>query len=255
MKTITDYASVIPTAEPFLFLGDSIGILLVHGFTGTPKEMRTMGEFFASQGHTVLGIRLPGHATHPEDMVRMRWRDWLQAVEDGYHMLHCSGRKVFIMGLSMGGILTLTAAARLPVQGVVAMSTPYYLSDDPRLPYIHYLAPFISKVPKGPNDWHDQGMMTEHVEYPDFPTRGIIQLCELLEVMRQSLSKITVPVLLMHSRQDGSLSPENMPRIYEALGTTDKSMFWLEESGHVVTRDLKREKVFNAALEFVRRLA
>ena len=255
MKTISDCTSVISTAEPFLFLGDQIGVLLVHGFTGTPKEMRTMGEFFAAQGHTVLGIRLPGHATRPDDMLRMRWVDWLQAVEDGYHLLHSAGRKVFIMGLSMGGILTLTASSRLPVQGAVAMSTPYSLPDDPRLPFLKYLAPFVPTVAKGPSDWHDQAMRLEQAEYPSNPTRAIVELRDLLEVMRQSLSKVTVPVLLVHSRQDGSVTPENMQRIYDALGSTDKSMFWLEHSGHVVTRDQERQRVFEAALAFVRRLA
>jgi len=255
MKNIASYASVIQTAEPFLFIGDAIGILLVHGFTGTPKEMRTMGEYFAAQGHTVLGIRLPGHATQPADLPHIHWVDWLQAVEDGYHLLHSAGRRVFIMGLSMGGILTLTAASRLPVNGAVAMSTPYSLPDDPRLPYIQYIAPFMPSLSKGPSDWHDQAMRLEQVEYPYNPTRAIVELRDLLEVMRQSLPKITAPVLLVHSRQDGSVSPENMQRIYESLGSKDKSMLWLEQSGHVVSRDQERERVFEAALAFVRRLA
>src|SRR4030042_6331366 len=111
MAKTTTCSHVIETAEPFLSLGDETGILLVHGFTGTPKEMRSMGEFFADQGKTVLGIRLPGHATQPEDMRGKRWQDWVQAVEDGYHLLRCAGRQVFVMGLSMGGILTLGTAA------------------------------------------------------------------------------------------------------------------------------------------------
>jgi carboxylesterase len=254
MAKIAAYTPIIPTAEPFLFIGDEIGILLVHGFTGAPKEMRTMGEYLAAHGKTVLGIRLPGHATQPADMPRVRWADWLHAVEDGYHLLHSAGRQVFIMGLSMGGILTLTAAARLPVKGAVAMSTPYALPDDPRLAYVQYLTPFLPTVPKGPPDWHDQAMAQEHVEYPAFPTRSLAELRDLVEVMRQSLPKISVPVLLVHSHADGSVPPENPQRIYDQLGTTDKSILWLEQSGHVVTRDQEREKVFEAALAFVNRV-
>jgi carboxylesterase len=187
-------------------------------------------------------------------MIRMRWQDWLHAVEDGYHLLRSAGKRVFIMGLSMGGILTLTAAASLPVRGVVAISTPFSLPDDPRLPFIKFLVPFMPFVPKGPSDWHDQAMRQKQVEYPSNPTRSVIELRDLLEVMRQSLPKIQAPALLIHSRNDGSIKAENMPKIYERLGAVDKEMLWVEQSGHVVTRDLERERVFAAAEAFVRRV-
>lgn len=254
MTKITDCAHVIQTAEPFLFLGDETGILLVHGFTGAPKEMRTMGEYMADHGKTVLGIRLPGHATQAADMTHKRWQDWLQAVEDGYHLLHSAGRQVFVMGLSMGGALTLLSAARLPVKGAVAMSTPYVLTDDPRFPYIEYIAPFKPNMPKGASDWHDRTMEAEHVDYPAYPTRSFVELRELGKVMRASLPQVSVPVLLVHSRNDGALPPENMQKIYDLLGTQDKTMLLVEKSGHVLTRDLERENVFEAALKFVERV-
>lgn len=250
-----DYHPVIPTAEPFLFPGDQIGILLVHGFTGTPKEMRSMGEYFAAQGHTVLGIRLPGHATHPIDLPHTRWQDWLQTVEDGYHLLNTAGCQVFVMGLSMGGHLALIAAARLPIAGVVAMSTLYSLPPDPRLPFAQYLAWLIPAVAKGPSDWQDQVMAHEHLDYPAYPTRGIAELRKLTTEMRCSLAQIRCPVLLIHSHADGSVPPENMERIYAALETPDKTMFWLEKSGHVVTRDLERQRVFEATENFIRRIS
>jgi carboxylesterase len=77
---------IIPTAEPFFFQGNKIGCLLIHGFTGAPKEMRWLGEYLANQGYTVLGVRLAGHATRPEDMRRMNWEDWAVSVEDGYYL-------------------------------------------------------------------------------------------------------------------------------------------------------------------------
>lgn len=248
---MSNYHSIIPTAEPFLFLGDQTGILLIHGFTGSPFEMHTMGKYFAAQGHTVLGIRLPGHATRQEDMQRMRWWDWLAAVEDGYHLLHSAGRQVFLMGLSMGGILTLTAAARLPIAGAVAMSAPYALPADPRLPFAKYLSWLIPAIPKDTSDWQDPAVAVGHVEYAQHPTRSIAELRDLLVEMRSGLAKINCPVLLIQSRMDGVVSPDNMERIYQELSTPDKAMVWVEKSGHVITRDQERQRVFEAAEEFI----
>ena len=101
---------VIPTAEPFFFRGGPTACLLIHGFTGAPKEMRWMGEYLAGQGYSVLGVRLAGHATKPADLIRTRWQDWLASVEDGYHLLQGDCAQIFVCGLSMGGILSFDAA-------------------------------------------------------------------------------------------------------------------------------------------------
>ena len=110
----------IPTAEPFFFPGNRTEVLLIHAYTSAPKEMRGMGETLNRQGYTVLGMRLAGHATRPEDMIRSRYADWMASVEDGNHLLRGSTDKVFLLGLSMGGLLSLTMASRLDVCGVVA---------------------------------------------------------------------------------------------------------------------------------------
>ena len=91
----------IPTAEPFFFPGGKTGCVLVHGFTGAPKEMRLMGKHLNGNGVTVIGIRLAGHATQMSDMVRTRWRDWLTSVEDGINLLSDSCDNIFVAGLSM----------------------------------------------------------------------------------------------------------------------------------------------------------
>ena len=115
----------IPTTEPFLLPGSRTGILLIHGFTGTPKEMRWMGEYLNRElGATCLGVRLAGHATRPKDMVRSRWTDWTASVEDGYNLLRGSTDAIFLVGLTMGGVLSLYMSTRLKVKGIVTMSAP-----------------------------------------------------------------------------------------------------------------------------------
>jgi carboxylesterase len=245
---------IIPTAEPFYFPGNRIGCLLVHGFTGAPKEMRWMGEYLGEQGYTVMGIRLAGHATRIEDMMRMQWQDWLTSVEDGYCLLQGCVDQVFLIGLSMGGILSLLFASEHSVAGVVAMSTPYALPDDPRLPFLNILSGLMPEVKKGASDWHNKEAGIDHVEYPNFPTRGLIQLRSLLSELRSALPLVRVPVLIIHSKQDGSVAPHQAEQILAALGSHDKQIFWVENSGHVIPREPDRHLAFTKADEFIRRI-
>jgi carboxylesterase len=250
---------LIPTAEPFFFPASTeVGILLVHGFTGAPKEMRWMGEYLHRQGYTVLGVRLSGHATKPEDMLRSSYTDWLASVEDGYHLLSGAVKSIYLMGLSMGGILTLTTAATLPVKGLVAMSTPYQLPADPRLRHIEWLSKLVPYMPKGSEEpgsgWFDQEAWQSHVSYPQNPVHAIGELNKLLALMRETLPAVRVPALLIHSKDDNYVVKDSLPKIYAALGSTDKELRWIEGSGHVITRDAQRETVFQAAADFVKRV-
>jgi carboxylesterase len=243
---------IMPTAEPFFFPGGETAILLVHGFTGTPKEMRWMGEYLAKKGHTVLGIRLTGHATTPQDMLRTRWQDWVASVEDGLHLL-ANYPKRYIMGLSMGGILSLYAAARYTVNAAVALSAPYTLSNDWKLKYINIFKYIQPNVPKGPSDWNDPTVEAEHKSYPSFPTVCIEELLKLLAETHVNLPQIKIPVLLVQSKKD-SIPKNSMQNYYDQIGSQDKSMLWLEKSGHVITRDSEKETVFKAAADFVTRI-
>ena len=252
---------IIPTAEPFLFLGDphKPACLLIHGFTGTPKEMRWMGEFLNQQGYTCLGIRLAGHATHPEDMIRSTWTDWTGSVEDGYHLLRSMSDQVFLVGLSMGGILALLMSTRLEVQGVVAMSTPSQLPTDYPTWFIELASIFVryrpkSKEPPG-SGWFDKAAYKDHVAYVDNPVRSSAELKKLILKMRAALPKVDIPVLLMHSKDDRYVLPDNIEEIYaDLVSTSDKTKLYITGSGHVLPRDAARQQVFQAALEFIQRI-
>lgn len=251
---------IIATAEPFFLLGDRSkpACLLIHGFTGTPKEMRWMGEYLNEKGYTCLGVRLTGHATDPEDMIRSNWTDWTASVEDGYHLLRGLTDNIFLAGLSMGGILSLLMSTRLKVQGVVAMSTPYKLPDDPRLRKIDWIAKIVPYMPKSDEEpgasWFDKEAWKGHVSYPMNPVRSIGQLNQLLGEMRAALPKIDAPVLLIHSKDDKYVPPESMELIFADLKTSDKTRLFVTGSGHVITRDAARRQVFEAALEFIQRI-
>jgi carboxylesterase len=256
-------SQIIPTAEPFYFAGKGenakIGCLVTHGFTGAPKEMRWLGEYLNRQGYTVCGMRLSGHATKPADMVRSYRQDWLLSVEDGYNLLHSCCEQVFLLGLSMGGVLSLTAASSLPVKGVVAMSTPYQLPDSMLFHLTGLLSLFVPFMPKGNGapdaSWFDKEAFKQHVAYPKNPVRSVGELNQLLGMMRKSLPTIKAPVLLIHSRNDDYVFRGSMEKIHAALGSTDKQMMWVEGGGHVITEEPTREVVFKAAADFINRVA
>ena len=252
---------IIPTAEPFLLLGEATkpACLMIHGFTSTPKEMRWMAEFLNAQGYTCLGVRLTGHATQPEDMIRSNWTDWTASVEDGYNLLCGITDRIFLVGLSMGGVLTLLMSTRLDVMGVVAMSAPYQLPDDPRLRKLDWIAkltPFMPKSDEEPGaSWFDKEAWKGHISYPQNPVRSIGQLNLLLAEMRAALSRVHVPVLLVHSRDDNYVLKDSMERIHAGLvNTPDKTQLYITESGHVITRDAARLQVFQHALDFIQRI-
>jgi len=254
-------SQIIHTAEPFFLLGapSKPACLLIHGFTGTPKEMRWMGEYLNQQGYTCLGVRLAGHATNPEDMIRSRWTDWVASVEDGYHLLCGVTDDIFLIGLSMGGVLSLLMSTQLAVKGVIVMSTPSRLPTD----YPIWLLKLVSLVmryrpksqePPG-SGWFDKAAYKDHISYAKNPVRPTAELKKLILEMRAALPKVNVPVLLMHSKDEIYILHNNMEDIYKGLvNASDKTKLYITGSGHVLPRDASREQVFKSALEFIQRI-
>jgi carboxylesterase len=252
---------IIPTAEPFLLVGDSSkpACLLIHGFTGAPKEMRWMGEYLHQRGYTCLGVRLAGHATRIEDMVRSRWTDWTASVEDGYQLLRGLSADIILAGLSMGGVLSLLMSTRLEVQGVIAMSTPARLPNDYPVWLLEGMSRFTKYQPKRSEEpgsgWFDPIAWQDHVSYAQNPVRSAAELKKLILAMRAALPKVNVPVLLMHSKDETYVLPDNMEMIYDGLvNAPDRTKLAITGSGHVLTRDASREQVFQAATEFIQRI-
>jgi carboxylesterase len=216
--------------------------------------MRPLGEALANRGHTVLGLRLPQHGTTPSDMFHAHASDWFQATLDGYQLLRDQCDSIFVMGLSMGGALCLWLAAQYPVAGVVAMSTPshpFYERMDWRARIADWLGLFVPYVPKKTYPVTDPVMRAQRVAYPTYPTRSITQFRTVVHLAAQALPQVKAPVLLAHSRTDAVIPSDNLPYIYDHLGSADKEMLWLERSGHVITEEAERELLFERILTFI----
>ena len=243
--------------EPFFFRVGKVGILLVHGFTGSPWEMRWLGEKLAEAGNSVLGVRLFGHATKQEDLTRVRWWDWYHSLLDGYHILRSTCEEIFLLGQSLGGALCMFLGSQIPPTGIITLSAPYFLPDA-RMSILRPLLPLISKFwrysPKEPaTDWVDQQAMERNLEYDAHPIRGGMEVYDLLLRMQSNLHLIQSPVLMIYSHGDAIITPEHAEKYQASLVSEDKEIFWLEKSGHNIASDAAREQVLFKIQEFIQR--
>jgi len=219
-----------------------------------------MGETLNRElGFTCLGVRLAGHATRPKDMIRSRWTDWTASVEDGYNLLRGATDEVYLVGISMGGALSLLMSTRLAVKGVVAMATPYRMPEEHPAWQIRLISYFRTYHPKSKGEpgagWFDMEAFKDHISYPLNPIRSAAELEVLLTKMRAALPRVKAPVCLIHSKNDDYVVSKNMEQIYAGLvNASDKTKNYVTGSGHVVTRDAARGQVFEIARDFIRRV-
>jgi len=241
-------------AEPFFFKGGDVGCLVSHGFTGTTQSMRFLGEFLANEGGlTVAGPRLKGHGTSAADMARSSAEDWIRSVEAGLQKLQESCSRIFITGLSMGGTLTLYMAAMHPevIRGAVPINGAVFV-DNPDMAGLAFMAGAPPTVPGVGGDIKKPGV-TE-LAYEDVPVPAIRQLYALMSVTRELLPRIKCPALVIQSRDDHVVVPDNAPYIIEHIGAADKRLLWLDNSYHVATLDNDKELIAGEILKFIQRL-
>ncbi len=242
---------ILPGCEPFSSPGNAKGVLVLHGFTGNPYSMRPLAQRCADAGYSVELPRLPGHGTSMEDLVPRRWGDFVEVALASYDELAGRCDRVAVVGLSVGGGLTALIAEQRPtVAGCV----------------------FINPMLKGPGAEIEQGLRdlidsglevletggasdikkedTSEAKYDGWPLRALQSVIDGVEVVDANLSKITAPSLLLSSREDHTVAPENGDEIVsKSSGPVER--VWLEESYHVATLDNDQALVERATLEFL----
>ncbi|WP_088227125.1 alpha/beta fold hydrolase [Desulfosporosinus sp. FKB] len=246
--------------DPFYFPGNPVGCLLIHGFSGSPSEMRYLGEQLAGLGWTVLGIRLSGHGTTPEQMAKTRWEDWVKDAEAGVAELRKSCSKVIGMGLSMGGLLALHLATLDLIDGLVSMNSPMLLADR-RTRYVRLIRPFRKFVTKPksqiaahvPSDSRLTQSKPERFVYDKIPIDSLISLNKAIHKVRRELKHIKCPALLMQSRKDFTVDPISVQIIRKNIQACESEVLYWEHSGHILTLGIEREEVALKVHEFLQR--
>ncbi len=241
---------VLPGAEPFYYKGNDIGILVLHGFTGTTQSMRYYGEQLNKKfGFTVSGPRLAGHGTSPEDMATTGYLDWVGSAEKALKDLSEKTKKVYVTGLSMGGCITLNLAARHPkiVKGIVPInSVAGFVSEG--LLGLMMLNPAPKMIKGLGSDIKAKGV--EELAYKQIPVSCLREVFTLQAVTSNLLPNISCPAFVMQSREDHVVKPKNAKHIVSNVSSSIIRKLTLENSFHVATLDNDKDLIIEKAGNF-----
>ena len=249
-------------AEPRLIQGKRrIGVLLVHGFVGTPAEIQPLTDAVAAEGFTTLSLRLSGHGTHVRDMQYTRWTDWVMDVDDGLNILSCLCDEIILCGFSMGGTLCLITAARHPqIKAVITIESPLRMQQEWMITPLQLLSlilpvinplPFIKHLlPKSKKQEITQ-MITASIGYHQFATRGFAEILKLLRYSRRQVASIIAPALLIHSKLDDVVDFANVNLIAESISSTSIQTMYLENSRHNVILGPEASQVIQTVISFL----
>ena len=228
-----------------------IGIVLVHGFTGSPAAMRPWAHYLNDLGYTVRIPRLPGHGTKWQDLNEVNWQEWPDRASKDVEDLLAICDRVFVFALSMGGATSIQVAHRFgdKISGLVFVN-PMITIKGP----VQYLLPLISKfVPStkavggdikrpGSSEW----------SYNALPLKGVVQLRKLLKDSRAKLPEIKAPFMIFHSKDDHVLPVYNTEIYLNEIGSAQKQRIELTNSYHVATVDYDQDLIFENSLLMLR---
>lgn len=227
-----------------------IGVLLVHGFTGSPASMRPWGEFLHSKGYAVRVPLLPGHGTKPEDLNKVKWQEWPAKVNFELAQLQKTCDTIFIVGFSMGGgtVLNVAASNNGAFKGIILVNPWIHLKGVPvELGFV--MSRFYKMRTSVGDDIKRPG--TTEWGYDATPTRGVYQALKMLRITRKNLGAITAPVQLFHSVEDHTLPVSNTEIILSEIGSREKTRIELVNSYHVAPLDYDQELIFHNSLTFI----
>jgi carboxylesterase len=241
-------------AGSYFFEGGPVSCLLVHGMGSTPYQVRSLGEYLAWQGLTVQGIRLPGHGTTLDDLEQTTAGQWLAAIDHGIDQLQPTCSHIFLLGNSLGGILSLAIAARREndLAGLITISTPVSatpligLLEDPTIPDRFVRADMAEVLCSDPR--------VGTFQYPQQSKKVLAEAYEVYKQNQANLSHIHIPILVINSRKDRSVPLENAHYLIEHMGSSDTTLLILNDSAHLPTLDYDKERVQVACLSFIERI-
>lgn len=262
----------------FRFEGGRSGVLLIHGLTGTPAEMRLVGKGLNRAGFSVYGMQLAGHCGDAKDLLATDWHDWYASVEQAAGQFRQEVDHLFVAGLSMGAVLALKLAADHPdwVKGVGVYGATFKYDGwaTPWYGKLSFLLPLIDRLGIG-RHWmvHEEepyGLRDERLRQqisslmlggdsaaaglPGNPWPSLAQMYKMAAVVRRDLPKVTAPCLIAHATEDDIASIENAYLVERSVSGPVETL-WLEDSYHMITIDRERRVLIDRSAAFFQQVA
>ena len=237
-------------AEPFAADGGPVGVLLSHGFTGSPASMVPWGRDLAERGHSVRVPRLPGHGTTWQEMNRTGWQDWYAELETAFTELRSQCSHVVVAGLSMGGCLALKLAEDHPddVAAVVLVNPAINLRrfDLKLVPALKLVLP---SMPGIGNDIKKPG--ADEIGYDKTPLRALASQLQMWKQVRADLPRVTAPLLMFRSDEDHVVDDSSKQLILDGVSSQVAEFIALSDSFHVATLDHDAATIFEQSASFI----
>ncbi|HEY1100051.1 MAG TPA: alpha/beta fold hydrolase [Myxococcota bacterium] len=236
-----------------LHVDSDVGAVVLHGFSGSPTEIRGLSEHLAAQGIGVHAPLLPGHGLHHRDLEKAVRRDWLDAARAALDVVRRRHRRVVVVGQSMGGLLALSLAAEATdLVAVVTLAPALAVSRLAQLSRISSVLPrFIPKFEERRPDLVDVAQLKEVWSYTHTPLRAVREVLALASDVHVSLPKVTAPLLVVQGARDKTVRPISSRRVIARAGSTTKELLWLDGTGHIVAVDAERERVWQRVAGFI----
>ena len=242
--------------QPFYFEGvNNKAVLLIHGWTSTPYEMRRLGKYLNENGWTVSIPMLRGHGTIPEDLENIKWNDWMEDAEKEYLKLKEKYNQVYVGGTSIGANVAVLLAQKYPgISGLVLMATPYKFKLEKMVNAYSRFMLWLGKkysVKFYPPTFGIATTITRLIAYKSYPIRSALQAYELVKKSRENLGQAKQPCIMMQSSHDHMVVRKNMEKIYEQIGSKIKEKKYIHKAYHTFISDIKNEHVFEDILNFL----
>ena len=241
---------IIEGAESFLLRGNPTGVLLIHGFTGSPAELLPLGIFLNRAGFTVLAIRLAGHGTSERDLIRTNCGDWFNSVLDGYALLKNFCDKIFVAGHSMGALLSLKLSTLRSVKKLVTISPPFFINGDLHLESLPPRSECENKFVLKPRRKLKNVPPAVNKTYRKFPLISVHELVALMGDVKSILPKVQAPLLVLHAEDDHTAKFESAEFLLKSVSSAEKTFVGISTGGHLIPLTDGREFIFEKILEF-----